>query len=262
MAMCAAMGASAAEELVFAVNEGVTYRITPQETRERYRDLADVIGRVLDRDVRIEPVDNYNVLRKGYEDGIYDIAYIHPAHHALRAIRDHKYQLVALTRGFTDYKARFLVKTDSPLKAAEDIQGQRLVTPDADSITAWMVRATLRDLKIDLAKMKVSTTRYQDGIPFFLTNGFTDVGSTASGAVVRDWQAKGGRVLFESRPVPIKIFIASSRLRRAEVERLRRTLTGLDAAPRDRAALQKIGFAGFIPGDEATLAELTRWLGL
>ena len=257
---CAA--ARAADELVFAINEGVTYRITPQETRERYREIGDVLAKVLKRTVRIEPVDDYVKLRRNLEDLRYDLAFVHPAHHSLRAIRDQKYQLVALTKGYTEYKARFLVKQDSPLKRPADVRGRKLVMPDADSITAWMVRATLRDLGIDPTKAALSTTRYQDAIPFMLDNGFNEVGSTAAGAVVRDWQAKGGRVLFESKPVPIKHLIASPRMSRSDVEKVRALFLGMETSKENRKLLDKIGFQGFIPGNEQTLAEITVWLGI
>ena len=88
-------------EVIFAVNEGVTYRITPHETRQRYAELADLIGRTLKRRVRVEPVENYKTLRAGLEERRYDIAYVHPAHHALRAVRDQGYQVVVVTRGCT-----------------------------------------------------------------------------------------------------------------------------------------------------------------
>ena len=34
-------------ELVLAVNEGVTYYVTPFEIREKYKDLADLLGKHL-----------------------------------------------------------------------------------------------------------------------------------------------------------------------------------------------------------------------
>jgi ABC-type phosphate/phosphonate transport system substrate-binding protein len=259
---CLLAGPARAQELVFGVNEGVTYRITPQETRDRYRLLADLIARTLRRPVRVEPVDNYVKLRRNLEAGHYDLVYIHPAHHALRAIRDGKYQLVALTKGYTEYKAQFLVKKQSPLQKAVEIGDKRLVMPDPDSITAWMVRATLRDLGFDVAKMTINTTRYQDAIPFMLENGFNDVGATAANAVVKEWQAKGGRVLFASRPVPIKHFIASTRLSKAEVEAVRALLLGLETSTKDKPALTRIGFQGFVAGNEQQLTEITKWLGI
>lgn len=253
----------AAEDLIFAVNEGVTYRITPHETRDRYREIADNLARLLKRNVRIEPVENYNVLRKGLADRRYELAYVHPAHIALAAIRDSGYQPVAVTRGWTNYRARFLVPKTAPLAKSADVRGQKMVIPDPDSITAWMMRATLRDLGLDPAKESIGSTRYQDGIPFMLENGFYSVGVTASGAVVRQWQEKGGRILFESKPIAIKYLLAGPSLSRAEAERVRAFFVELETNDRGRAMLKGIGFEGFAPPpDAAALAEATRWLGI
>lgn len=255
--------AAGAQEVLFAVNEGVTYRITPHETRERYREIAEALSRTLRRPVRIEPVENYPVLRKGLEAKRYDLAYVHPAHHALRAIRDQGYEPVAVTRGWTEYKARFLILKDAKLAKPEELRGQKIVIPDPDSITAWMTRATMRDLGLDPAKESLGSTRYQDGIPFMLENGFYTVGVTASGAVSREWTKRGGRILFESKPIAIKHLIASPSMPKADVERVRAYFLDLSKSDRGKAILQSLGFEGFVaPPSEAQLTEAMRWLGI
>src|ERR1035437_1731415 len=142
--------------------------LTPMETRERYRDLGELLSKALKRPVRIEPVDDYVKLRKGLEDKRYDLASVH----------NQKYEVIAVTRGWTEYKARFLMKKDAVFKQPQEVRGKKMVMPDPDSITAWMVRATLRDLGIDPAKESLGTTRYQDGIPFMMENGFYEIGIT------------------------------------------------------------------------------------
>jgi ABC-type phosphate/phosphonate transport system substrate-binding protein len=253
---------AAAQELVFGVNEGVTYRITPHETRERYKELAEMLSKALKRPVKVVPEDNYVKLRKGLEDKTYDLAYVHPAHHSLRAIRDQKYQLVVITKGWDNYKARFLMKPDAPYKQPQDVLKTKMVMPDPDSITAWMARATIRDLGADPQKVDLGTTRYQDGIPFMMENGFYEVGITAAGGVVKEWQSKGGKILFESKPVPIKHVIASPALSPADVETIRQVFLSLENTKDGQEILKKIGFAGFRTGDGAQMAELTKWLGI
>ena len=260
------LGATAAgprpPELLFAVNEGVTYRITPHETRERYRQLAELLGRVVNRPVLIEAVESYAVLKKGLEERRYELAFVHPAHHSLRAVRDQGYQVLAVTRGYTDYRARFLVSAESKMRDKADLRGARMVMPDADSITAWMARATLRDMGLDPMRESVSTTRYQDGIPFMMENGFYQVGITASGSVIRRWTEKGGRVLLESKPVPIKHLIASPAMPKGQVDQVRAFFLALDTTPGGKAVLQTLGFSGFDAPNHEQLQEAARWLGL
>ena len=248
-------------ELTLAINEGVTYYVTPQEMREKYKELSDLLGRTLKTTVKVVPVDQYPVLRKGLDEQLYDLAFVHPAHHSLLSLRDQKYSLVVLTKGFTEYKARFLIRKDAVMKQPGDIKGKRIGMPDPDSITAVITRATLRDLGIDSAKAQIRTTRYQDAVPFFVENGFSDIGVTASGAVVKQWQEKGGAVLFESKAVPIKHMIASTKMSDQDVQKVRTLMLGLDKSDAGQKVLAKIGYKGYEAGDEQQLAMLTKWLG-
>jgi phosphonate transport system substrate-binding protein len=261
LAISAAASAPARAELTLAVNEGVTYYVTPQEIREKYKDLADLLGKTLKTTVKVVPVDQYPVLRKGLDEQQYDLAFVHPAHHSLVSLRDGKYHLVVLTKGYTEYKARFFTSKDAPIKRAADIKGKRIGMPDPDSITAVITRATMRDLGMDASKEKIRTTRYQDAVPFFVENGFADVGVTASAAVVKQWQDKGGVVLAESRPVPIKHMIASSKLSEKDLQKVRELMLNLDKNPAGQKVLARIGYKGYERGDEQQLALLTKWLG-
>jgi ABC-type phosphate/phosphonate transport system substrate-binding protein len=253
--------APAQAELVLAVNEGVTYYVTPSEIREKYKDLADLLGRQLKTTVKVVPVDQYPVLRKGLDEQQYDLAFVHPAHHSLVSLRDGKYQLVALTKGYTDYKARFFVKGDAKMKQPSDMKGKSFGMPDPDSITAVITRATMRDLGIDSSKAEIRTTRYQDAVPFFVDNGFSDIGITGSGAVVKQWQEKGGAVLLESKPVPIKHMIASTKLGEQDLQKVRALMLGLDKSESGQKILAKLGYKGYESGDPQQLALLTKWLG-
>jgi len=254
--------ALAQQELVFGVNEGVTYRITPHETRDRYKELGDMLAKALRRPVKVVPEDNYVKLRRNLEAKVYDLVYVHPAHHSYRAIREQGYQLVVTTKGWEQYKARFMMKPDAPFKQPRDVLRTTMVMPDPDSITAWMVRATLRDLGADPAKLQLGTTRYQDAIPFMMENGFFEIGITAAGSVLKEWQSKGGKVLFESRPVPIKHLIAAPSLANGDVEKIRELFLGLGNSKEGQLVLQKLGFQGFLRPDAQQTHELTKWLAI
>jgi phosphonate transport system substrate-binding protein len=262
LAVSSALTQPAHAELTLAVNEGVTYYITPQEIREKYRDLASLIGKTLKTNVKVAPVDQYPVLRKGLDEQQYDLAFVHPAHHSLMSLQSGKYRLVVLTKGYTDYRARFFVSKGGPIKRAADIKGKRIGMPDPDSITAVITRATMRDLGMDANKEQIRTTRYQDAVPFFVENGFSDVGVTASSAVVKQWQDKGGLVVAESKPVPIKHMIASSRMSDRDVQKVRDLMLGLDRNPAGEKILAEIGYKGYERGDEQQLAALAKWLGI
>ena len=234
---CAVVVQGAQAGLVFAVNEGVTYRVPDEEIRAKYAAIAADLSKLLKQTVAVEPIGAYPVLRKGLADKAYDLAMVHPAHLSIEAMKKSGYRLVAVTKGFQDYRANFLVKADSPLKSLVDLKGRTLGAPDEDSITSWIVRATIRDALGDAAQVKYVYTRYQDAVPFFVDNNLTQSGATASSAVIKDWQAKGGTVLFKSKPVPIKHIIASPNLPAEDVAKVRDYLLALDTTDEGRKKL-------------------------
>lgn len=250
------------QALVFAINEGVTYRVPAEEIRAKYALIAADLSKLLQQTVQIEPIGDYPSLRRGLADKTYDLAMVHPAHLSIGAIKQSGYKLVVVTKGFTGYAASFMVKADSPLKSLTDLKGMRLGAPDEDSITSWMVRATLRDALGDPKQVSFSYTRYQDAVPFFVENNLTHAGASASSAVVKDWVAKGGRVLAKSKAVPIKHVIASTALPAEQVEKVREYLLSLDASDEGKKKLAPTKYQGFERYDEAALLELGTWLGL
>ena len=253
---------SATAQVVFAVTEGVTYQATPKEIREKFEPLAEVIGKALRREVRIVLVPGYDDARAGLAKQEYDLAYIHPAHVALAEIKAGRYRTLVWTAGFTEYTVSLLVKPDSTMKTLDDIKGRTLVTPDPDSITAWMVRAMLRTGKIGEKDLRVRTTRYQDAVPFYLDYDFADVGATAANSVVKTWTGKGGKVALKSRSLPIKHVIASTKLSNEEMDRVREALIALANTDAGRKQLAIIGYKGFQAPNAEIEQTTIAWLGL
>ena len=252
---------SASQALVFAVNEGVTYRVSNDEIRGRYAAIATDVGRILGQTVRIEPVGDYKVLRKGLAAKEFDLALVHPAHIAIGAMKE-GYKLVAVTKGYTEYRASFLVRNDAPFKTLADLKGLKVGAPDEDSITAWMVRATVRELMGDAKAVSYTYTRFQDAVPFMVENTFTQAGATASGPLVKQWQAGQGKVLGSSRPVPIKEVLASPAITAQQLAELREYFTTLDSTEAGRKKLEPVKVQGYTAYDEAALLKLGVWLGL
>ena len=254
--------AACAADLVFSVTEGVTYQATPKEIRDKFEPLAQALGTALKRTVRVVLVPKYDDVRAGLAKQEYDLAFIHPAQVALAEVKAGRYKTLAWTAGYTEYTVSLMVKANDPAKGLADVKGRRLVTPDPDSITAWMVRAMLRAANISPTDLKIVTTRYQDAVPFYLEHSFADVGATAANAVVKEWTDKGGKVFLKSRALPIKYFIASTKLPADEQEKIQRALVTLAQTEPGRQVLGAIGYKGFVMPDPAVDAAATDWLGL
>ena len=251
-----------ANALVFAVNEGVTYRVPLDEVRGRYAAIAADLSKLLKQPVTVEPIGDYTSLRKGLAEKRFDLALVHPAHVSIQAIKSSGYRLVVVTKGFQNYQAQFLVRSDSTFTSLADLKGRKLGAPDEDSITSVMTRAVLRDAGLDTTQVEMVYTRYQDAVPFFVDNKLTAAGATAAAGLVKAWTAKGGKVLVASRPVPIKHVIASPNLPADEVEKVREYLVNLGSTDDGRKKLEPTKYTGFDRYDEGAMLAVGKWLGL
>lgn len=258
----AALATRAADDtLVFAVNEGTSYRVTSTETKGRYEAMAEDLAKLLRRKVQVEPVAENSTLAAGLADKRYALAYVHAAHLSMRAMRAGGYRLVALTKGYMDTRATFFVTAGSPAKTLADLKGRSISAPDQDSITAWMVRATLRDALGSTAG-NVIHTRYQDAIPFMVEQGLADAGSSSAPAVLKSWTDKGGRVIGHSKAVPIKHLLASASLPPEQFKTVQDYFLNLEGSDSGRARLERIQVQGFVGFDEAVLLGIGKWLGV
>ncbi|WP_427914586.1 phosphate/phosphite/phosphonate ABC transporter substrate-binding protein [Ramlibacter sp. MMS24-I3-19] len=246
--------------LVVAINEGVTYGASSVPFAERFREVSDDLQKLLKRPVKFVSVGDYRQLSAGLAEHQYDIAWVHPAHHAIRAMTTQGYRLVALTKGYTEYRVSFLVPSGSTLKSLADLKTARVGAPDEDSITSVIARATLNEANGQLPAM--SYVKYQDAVPFMVENGLAAAGVSASSAVVRTWKEKGGKVLASSRPVPIKQLIASPSLSAAQLADVRRYFSELDRTEAGKRRLEAFGVAGFEEFDQARVTGMGKWLGV
>ncbi|MFZ6732715.1 phosphate/phosphite/phosphonate ABC transporter substrate-binding protein [Undibacterium sp. Ji42W] len=253
--------ASSAQDWVLAVNEGVTYQ-DGSPISERFKPLVDLLEKELKHAVKVQAVDRYSNFEAGLDAERYDLVFIHPAHISLRAVKSGKYVGLVSAKDYTDYRARVFVKKDSSVKTIADLRDKKIGVPSLESITTVMFTANLTELGFRDPASRFSATRFQDAVPFMVENGFVEAGVTGSGAVAKDWVAKGGRVIGETKPVPIKQFLASRRLTSEQREKVQNLLLKLSENDAGKAALKGINMKGFVPWDSAVMADATKRLGL
>jgi phosphonate transport system substrate-binding protein len=255
--------AGEAGAVVFAVNEGATYRVSDAEIQAKYKSLADDLGKLLGQKVTVVPVADYNAIAEGLAAAKYDLAYIHPSHIALKGLAVDGYQLVALTKGFTDYRAHFLVRADSPAKSAGDLKGKKLGIPAPDSITSVLTRSTLREsTPNNIDPVSYVATRYQDAVPFMVEHGLVDAGVTGSASVAKAWTQAGGRVAFTSKPVPVKLLLASKHVAARDVAAIQDYFVSLERSDKGRHVLHAIDKQGFVAFDGNALVLVNQWIAI
>jgi len=250
-----------AHDWILAVNEGVTYQ-DGGPIGERYKPLIELLQKELKHSIRVQAVDHYSDFEAGLDDERYDLVFIHPAHIGLRAVKSGKYFGLASAKDFTEYHARVMVKKDSPVKSISDLRGKKIGVPALESITTVMFTANLKEIGIHDPAAYYTATRYQDAVPFMVENGFVEAGVTGSGAVAKDWIAKGGRVIAETKSVPIKQFLASRKLTAEQREKVQELMLKLSDTEAGNAALKGMNMKGFVPWNEAVMADATKRLGL
>jgi phosphonate transport system substrate-binding protein len=253
--------AGAEQNYVFAINEGITYRTGSDATRQNYKAIADDLSRILKGKVRIDVIGDYPTLEKDLAAKTYDIAFIHPTHIALKPVIKGTYTLVAVSQAHANYRASFLSKLGALMAKAHKPVG----SPDSNSITAWLIRATLRDAAVasKSAAPTLKFTRYQDSIPFMIDNGFVDVAATASESIVKDWTAAGGKVIAASKAVPVKNIIVSAAMGKEATEAIKAYFIELASTADGQAKLERIGLKqGFVSFEPAAYVALGAWLGL
>ena len=267
----AANAQSKGDMLVFAVNEGVTYRTGGEASRQNYKAIADDLARLLKTKVRIDVIGEYATLEKDLAAKTYDIAFIHPTHIAITPVKQGNYTLVAVSKAHIGYKASFLSKMTAQPKSPEELgkllaNGTKMIgSPDTNSITAWLVRATLRDAAAAAKNTapQLKFTRYQESIPFMVSNGFVDVAATASESIVKEWVAGGGKVITTSKSVPIKDVIVSNALGKETIEVIKNYFLELSTGAEGQAKLERINLKqGFVTYDQNAFVALGTWLGL
>ncbi len=267
----AANAQSKADTLVFAVNEGVTYKTGGDASKQNYKAIADDLARLLKTKVRVDVIGEYATLEKDLAAKAYDIAFIHPTHIAITPVKQGNYTLVAVSKAHTGYKASFLSKMNAQPKSPEELgkllaNGTKMIgSPDPNSITAWLVRATLRDAAAAAknAAPQLKFTRYQESIPFMVNGGFVDVAATASEPIVKEWVAAGGKVLTTSKPAPIKDVIVSNALGKESIDLIKNYFLELSANADGQAKLERINLKqGFVTYDQNAFVALGTWLGL
>ena len=247
-----------AESALFGIAEGVAEQASFGDMQDKYQPLGDYLGRALKRKVVLEFSQNIKSAVGNLAKERYDLMYIRPSNVTAKALRDNKCQLVAMAKG--EFTANFIVRKDSPFKKPQDIFGRPVALPEASSLMAKVGLATLRDLGEKPKPQQLHFTRYQEAVGFMVENKFSDVGVVAPGQA-KAWEKKGGVTLFKSKKLPFWAIIASSKVAKDEVAKMRKALLEMENSEDGRKILDKIGVKGWVPGNPQEYLDMLVWLG-
>jgi ABC-type phosphate/phosphonate transport system substrate-binding protein len=243
---------------LMGISEGVAEQASFSELQDKYRGLAEYLGKVLKRKVTIESSQNFNSALASLQKERYDLMFVRPSNVTGLAIRDSKYQLVATAKG--EFTANFIVRKDHGFKKLEDVLTHPIAMPEEGALMSRAGVATLRDMGGSKDQLQVRYSRYQEAVNFMVEQKFADVGVVAP-AQAKAWEKKGGVVLFKSKKLPFWSIIASSKISAAEVAAMQEALINMENTEEGKAVLAKIGVKGWAAGEGKDYVELLKWLG-
>jgi phosphonate transport system substrate-binding protein len=244
--------------LVLAVSEGTSGGTRPDEIIDKYRPLADVIGKAVKMNVMIEPARSFQRLDEGMRAKRFDLAMARPSDYPARAVRDYGYRYVANAK--PDGHCVFVVPKASAAKSIAELKGKRLVLPEKISYMAQFCSAELRDAGFDLTR-DVQYVKEQEVVVYQLRTGAADLGGVASySKALKELEAAGLRELQRSRAQPYMPLVAGPKLTSAQIEAIRMALVKLTETPAGREIVAKLSIGGFADGGDKRLGELIGWL--
>ncbi|MBX3619892.1 MAG: PhnD/SsuA/transferrin family substrate-binding protein [Rhizobacter sp.] len=245
--------------LTLGISEGTSGGLDHSQVIAKYGGLAEAIGAPIKRRVQVVFAREFRALEDGIRSGRYDFVLARPSDYPARAVRDHGYQFVASAR--PDGRCLIIVAQNSPLKDLASAKGMRWVIPEKVSYMAKFCTAELRDQGINIDKERVQYVREQGAVPFYLQNGFGEVGAIASySGPAKSLEKSGHRVLHQSVAQPYMPLVAGKRVTAEQIRAIQAALSALPQSEAGREVLKTVGVQSFDTESGERLRALLGWL--
>lgn len=257
----ALLGAAAAlvlpAALVGAQTDGVPISLSlapflsPNALLVAFRPLREHLERTLRRPVEMVSARDFRSQAEAVRGGQHDAAMM-PAHVARLAMLDWKCPLLAAT--VDSVRVQVLVRSDSPVRQATELRGQRIGMSDALSLTATAARQWLREQGLAGA-LEIVTMSSMNSALHALERGEVAVviGAETQLRALPPETPRSFRVLATAGEIPGPMFVAHPRLPEAQRGALRAAL--LSFVPDPAKPLTAANTTLHLP-DAAVLARL------
>lgn len=251
--------AAPAEPLVLAVHPYLPAR----EIQERFKPLADHLGREMGRPVSVRVGRDYeeHVVAIGYDH--VDIAFMGPAPYVLMTARYGRKPLLARfeVNGQPNLYGVIAVRKDSGLQDLRSLADKRFAFGDPDSTMSHIVPRHLL-IQAGIPRGLPAQHRFlgsHKNVALGVLAGDFDAGAMKM-EVFDEFAPRGLRALATTPGVPDHLFVTRSNLPAADVERLRRALLGLKNQAGGAAILEKLhkGLTALVPAADADYDVLRR----
>jgi ABC-type phosphate/phosphonate transport system substrate-binding protein len=250
--------AQSSGKVVLAVSEGTSGGATPPQIVDKYRPLADTLGKALKAQVVVNPVRSFQQLEEGMRARRFDLVMARPSDYPARGIRDSGYRYVASAQ--PDGQCVFLVPKASPAKSLADLKGKTVALPEKVSYMAHLCRAELRDAGFEV-DAGIQNVKEQETVVYQVKTNAVPAGGVASySKALKAKDEAGLRELARSRPQPYFPLVASPSVTPEQVAAMRKELVSLQASPAGQKILAGMGITGYDGDADKRLADMLAWL--
>jgi ABC-type phosphate/phosphonate transport system substrate-binding protein len=255
-------------EYSLAINDGATTS-SVAEILQLYEGLGNLISVNTQHKVQKFGYTNHDVFYKFVKETKPQILFIKTIDFAGKSIRDLGY--TALAKIDTTYAAAFIVAGNAKgdqFKKLEDLAGQDILFPPEDTFTSKLALATLKARNI--AYKKISHIGYQEAVLYTVGGGlypnwgvsggsFQLVGAVNPG-MTKQWEAKKGRILEKTLPMPSWCILVSAEVPTAEREALQKALTNMSEDEVKRS-LEPLKIKKMIPANNEEYLKVLQFVG-
>jgi len=254
-----ALPVAQAQGLSLAINAGVSTRDHPQTVADTYRPLTEQAVRYIRGELRAVPLASSRV-RDAIRDRAHPFMVIH-THHAVVAVQSGAYQVLAVSSDETDDQAYLMVGQNAPIKNLRDLSKVKISLGGKDSFATAMVRGAFLEQGMKLDDLDVMYTQYQDGVPFYIRNGFVAAGGTRLKQDATAWSGGGDRVLYEGPRLPVYAVVGATNIDPSIRAGIQRTFVELRDAAAGRPVLARLKMNGFVRPTAPEITRVATWLG-
>ncbi|MDD3582302.1 MAG: phosphate/phosphite/phosphonate ABC transporter substrate-binding protein [Desulfobacca sp.] len=263
------------EVTVYRPENAITYAYLPQYTHtvsyERHHLVIEYLGRTTGLTIRQVFPDTFDEHMNMVGRGLIDLTFSNPFIYVKLADRygTRAFARIVEPQGQEYFRGQIICRADNPnIRTLADLKGKRLIAVDPTSAGGflypwgWILENGLR--KEDFAEIAFAPGPggKQEKVVMAVYSGKYDVGTIREGTLdilATRIDLKKIRILAYSRWYPGWVYAARRGLNPDVVEKIKKALLALNINnPEHKAILEKAGFIGIIPAQDAEFNPVRR----
>ena len=257
----AAVLVSALPGMVAVASDSYTLAVVPQYEQRKlfaiWKPIADELGRRAGLQITLATTLSIPAFEQELDKGSYDLVYSNP-YHILRASERQGY--VPLVRDAAPLRGILVVRKDSPLRSAADMDGRELAVPSPNALGAsLLLRSDLESLH--KARVRMVNVRTHSAVYMNVVTGVIEAGGGVEKTLGEQAQATqdGLRILYTTREMPSHPIAAHPRVPEAVRAKIRRALLEIAASPEGAALFEKVPLTQMVPTGMADYLVMKSW---